>query len=297
MTSKMTLADLIDAYQSDDRSTYQNLLDETRRRHDRMLLRLRREYGEAAIREIDAEMLRLWHTQWSAGGKIAMAHAMISQVRGLSTFGVKTSPKRETLRLKSLLSGMHFQLPKRGRDALTADQAKAVRAEAHRYGWPSIAIAQAFQFDTGLSQKDVIGAWILRRERRNLLGVVWDEREWKGGLRWEEIDRALVLRHRSSGNDLAIIMGLRSAPMVMEELHLLHEREGSFTTSGPIVICEATGRPWNASEFRRKRRMVARSAGVADTVKNMGSTSDAGESPRDAEGRFLSRHARRPSRR
>jgi len=43
---------------------------------------------------------------------------------------------------------------------LSEEQADAIRVEAHKQNRASIALAQAFQFDTALSQKDVVGEWV-----------------------------------------------------------------------------------------------------------------------------------------
>ena len=43
----------------------------------------------------------------------------------------------------------------------------------------------------------------------------------------------------------------------------------------PVIVNEATGMPWTASEYRRKWRIVARYAGLPDNVFNMDSRSGA----------------------
>lgn len=63
-------------------------------------------------------------------------------------------------RLHNILSKMEFENPRRRTSIITAEQAVLIRQEAHRIGHPSIALAQAIQFDLMLRQKDVIGEWI-----------------------------------------------------------------------------------------------------------------------------------------
>ena len=44
----------------------------------------------------------------------------------------------------------------------------AIVEKAHEMRRDSIALAQAIQFETGLSQKDVIGEWVPESELQNL---------------------------------------------------------------------------------------------------------------------------------
>ena len=53
--------------------------------------------------------------------------------------------------------------------------------------------------------------------------------------------------------------------MVRDELDRLGR---DIPMTGPLIICEATGRPFANNEFRRKWRIVATKAGVPDTVRN-----------------------------
>jgi site-specific recombinase XerD len=74
---------------------------------------------------------------------------------------------------------------------------------------------------------------------------------------------------------------LAAAEMVMEELALSVELPADqltrslFPASGPIVICDTSGIPWSANEYRRKWRIVANHAGVPKTVRNMDSRAGA----------------------
>jgi len=147
-----------------------------------------------------------------------------------------------------------------------------LRAKAHEMGHHSIALAQAFQFECTLRQKDVIGEWVPLNE----LGTteVIDQRyeiKWLRGIRWSEIDEDLILVHETSKKNKEITVNLRLAPMVMEELALLGERP----TIGPLIVEERTGLPWRNHFFRRKWRDVARACGLPDTVKNMDSRAGA----------------------
>jgi hypothetical protein len=102
--------------------------------------------------------------------------------------------------------------PKPRTERLTAEQAVAVRKVAREhFGWPSIALAQALQFDLMLRQKDVIGEWVPRRgaghQRRESTGALESTDKWLRGLRWSEVNENLILKHNTSkrGKDLRSI--------------------------------------------------------------------------------------------
>jgi hypothetical protein len=80
---------------------------------------------------------------------------------------------------------------------MTAAQCRLLRSNAHEHGRPSVAVEQAFVFELGLRQKDVIGEWIPIKWP-GLSDVVWGPRKWLMGIRWDEIDADLILRHRLS---------------------------------------------------------------------------------------------------
>lgn len=138
-----------------------------------------------------------------------------------------------------------------------------------------------------LSQKDVIGEWVplsevgasdiikpsgdnLWSRRRNSKGG-----KWLPGLLWSQIDESLILRRREKDGDIEF--DLKVAPMVLEELALYSRTpiarltRAALPTSGPMILCEVTGWPYLTAEFRRKWRILAKDAGVSDTIKNMDS--------------------------
>jgi hypothetical protein len=52
--------------------------------------------------------------------------------------------------------------------------------------------------------------------------------------------------------------------------------------SGPVIECELTSYPWSTSEFRRKWRILATTAGIPTTVRNMDSRAGAISEATDA---------------
>ena len=94
---------------------------------------------------------------------------------------------------------------------MTAEQARAICAKAHEKGRPSIALAQALQFEAGLPQKDVIGEWIPIDEPGEDSNVTFEDKEkWVRGLRWENIDQNLILRKNTAYGE--VVADLRMRP-------------------------------------------------------------------------------------
>ena len=264
----LTLSSLIQIYQTDPNSTFHKIGYSTRRTHEYLHKRLVREQGNERLAGITLRQIHGWHKEWTGpdGNKLAVAHAMIGQLRTLFTFGATMLEDAECTRLCAL-SKMRFPMSKARTERLTEDHVRAIRAKARETGQASIALAQAFQFDVELTQRDAIGEWVALKES-GTSDIVNENLKWVRGLRWSDIDNNLVLRRRAIGGwQKEIEVDLRKdAPMVMEELRLLGDRPNRG--AGPIIICESTGLPWSAAEFRRKWRIIADAVGVPKTVKN-----------------------------
>ena len=73
-------------------------------------------------------------------------------------------------------------------------------------------------------------------------------------------------------------MDLNRYPLVGRELRAKIAREGELPQRGPVIVCEKTGRPWIANEFRRWWRKIADDVGVKKTIKNAASRKKHGRS-------------------
>jgi len=264
-----TLRSLIKCYETDPDSGFRKLRYQIRKNYGHVLKRLYDNQGDELIADIKARTVLAWHKEWSGDGqRVAMAKVMVSMLRTVVGFGATFLEDAECIRLKAVLSGMRFKHPKPRTERMTAEMVIAVRKQAHTWGWYSIALAQALQFDLTLRQKDVIGEWVPLTEP-GMTDITWSGQKWLHGLRWSEIDQNLIIRHVTSKTGKELEVNLHHAQMVQEELTAMQERLGSLPSSGPIVVCEGTGKPWVSAEFRRKWRWVAKAAGVPDSVRNM----------------------------
>lgn len=276
-----TLGALIDLYQTDPHSSYRKVRPSTRAGYDHDLAVLARSVGHATLTAITGRAISEWHALWrqpaESGGKprVRRAHGLVTMLRMLASYGVafgEDAVQTACLRLKAILENLRFETAPPRSGELTAEMAAAVIAAAHAQGRPSIALAQAMQFELALRQKDVIGEWVDMNEPG--LSAVTDRRQkWLWGLRWEEIDDRLVLRHplsKSNGRKVGEY-DLRLYPMVAQEVTRLPQDK----RSGPVVICEGTGLPYRRRHFAESWRAVAAAAGVPSDVFNMDSRAGA----------------------
>lgn len=265
-----TIEALAHAYRTDEDSPYHKKRYVTRKHYDKLVEKIVNEHGHERVADMKGRMVKRWHDDWTADGKIALGHALVGMLRTLINFGSSMMDDDDCARLSAKMSDMRFSLPKPRNSFLTAEMAEAFRAKAHEKGYHSMALAQAFQFELMLRQKDVIGEWVPISEP-GMSDVVSKGEKWLRGLRWEEIDENLILRHVTSKRGKEVEHNLRNAPMVMEELALLGDRKAS----GPIIVTERTQLPWNTYYFRHTWRAIATAAGLPKEVRNMDSRSGA----------------------
>lgn len=265
-----TMSSLVHCYKHDPESNYQRIRFTSRQHYDTLCRYLIRDHGQDRLEEITGRTLRHWYRAWSEGGRVTMAHSMVGMLRTLATFGSTLLDDLQCQRIKGLLHDLKFSMGKPRTERLTSEQADMIRAKAHEMGRPSLALAQALQFEAMLRQKDVIGEWVPISET-GISDVHKGNEKWLRGLRWEEIDENLILRHITSKRQKAIELDLKLMPMVMEELATLPHKG----RVGPVIVCEWGSLPWTNAEFRRWWRMVARACGIPDAVRNMDSRAGA----------------------
>lgn len=274
-----TLRSLMRSYKTDPDSQYRKIRYNSRVHYDALMSLIETEHGDKLLADLKGRTFSRLHEDWTKDGKIAIAHAKIGMLRTLFSFGATLLEDVDCERLSGVLSKMRFAMPKPRTERLTAAQAIAIRAKARELGRPSIALAQAFQFECMLRQKDVIGEWVPIREP-GMSDVQADGLKWLRGIRWEEIDQNMTLRHLTSKRQKMIEINLKNAPMVLEELAISAIYD--LPANGPIIVSEFDGLPWTAPEFRRWWRIVAEAAGVPKTVRNMDSRAGAISEATDA---------------
>jgi hypothetical protein len=281
----MKISDLIESYRTDEASNYGRLRFRTRGHYDSLCRRLSADLGDKKIAEIKARDLIVVHQAWTASG-IAMAHGLVGMLRTLCSYGAAVLENDACTALSGKMHVMRFQMAKPRTMRITAPQVVAIRRTAHAMGLHSIARAQAFQFDCMFRQRDVIGEWIPVNEPGDS-DTLWHGQKWLRGIRWEEITENRVLTHTTSKRLKEVEIDLKLAGMVMAELGAVE-----WPTNGPVIVSEATERPYTAHEYRRLWRSVARAAGVPDSVFSMDTRAGAISEATDAGASLeLVRHA------
>lgn len=273
-----SLRALIFGFQKDKDSGYAKLDWSTRATLDRELRHINTDHGHLMLADLNArEFLRIYNGyRWPEGtddgtpGKVALSYQRISTIRRLLKYGAVFELDPNCKRLKEMLSDMEFQLPKAREESITLRQCEDIIAVAHQEGFPSIALAQALQFDLRVRQRDVIGVWVPVSEPG--ISVINPNvgRKWLRGMRHEEISSTFNISHpisKSRHHGKVLDRDLRLYPMVMAEL----ERIPQEKRRGPLVVCELTGRPWRGNTFRMHWRKIATKAGVPEGVWNMDS--------------------------
>jgi hypothetical protein len=264
-----TLGELVGLYRTDTRSPYRTLRFGVRSNTDNWLDRIAEDHGHLRLAELNADGIRELYDLWADGGtKLASGHGFATKLRGLFGFGTTVLDDPRCQRLSTIMNKMRFTNPPARTERLTADHVVAIRAKAHELGKPSIALAQAIQYECWLTQKDTIGEYVPATEPGSS-DIIVDGNKWLYGVRWEEIDGNLILRHVSSYGNKPLELDLKRAPMVLEELQ---RQFPDHPKKGPIIVSEWSGKPWSAAEYRRWWRRLADAAGVPKSIKNMDSS-------------------------
>lgn len=260
-----TFSDLIKAYRAHENSPYHKLKHGVRKNYDQGINRLDREIGPDRVADWSAARVQsIYDTSWTAGGKISTGQSLLAKLRLLCSFGSVVLNSEACTRLSTIIGQMRFAPAPPRTEVLTIQHVRAIRAAAtSQFAWPSIALAQALQFEIPkIRQVEILGEWVPMSEP-GPDDINNGSEKWVGGLLWSDIDDKMVLRREfSSGRVLNL--DLRRFSMIMEEINNVPPWK---RTAGPMVICEYSGKPWTASEFRRKWRLVAEKAGVPSNIQ------------------------------
>lgn len=274
-----TMGDLIESYKTHEDSPFGRISHASRLLYVSHCGRIAKDLGDHLLSQIRPKDFDDWYEQWVQDSGKSTAHGLVTMLRGLLNFGMKVLDDRNCERLAVALRNLRIEGVKRRTERLTNAQVDAIRAKAHEMGRPSIALAQAIQWDLKLKQIDVIGQWVPESERGEAY-YTHAGQKWQRGVRWEEvheIDGRLILRHVTTykNKNEEVDHDLSNAPMVLAELAMLEKRLGKRPTSGAMVLHDYQDRPWGAYEFRRLWRLIAKAAGVPKSVKNMDSVRSA----------------------
>lgn len=249
-----TIRSLLSIYQRHEDSPFHLLKPGSRHPYTVYLGKLEAHVGRRRIEEVSGLDIKRWHRVWSAEGKhLAAAEMSRTVLESALSFGVsaRLTGCAELLAVLREARKDRKRMPRRRprTQKLSADQVTAARAAAHAVGRPSRALAYALAFEAALRLWDVIGQWY-PLDWPGMTDIVDSRRQLKWfGLRWEDIDRDMVLRFTPSktGDTTAasVTYPLRQAPMVLEELRHWPEEQ----RHGPLIVSEETGLPYDDQVF------------------------------------------------
>jgi hypothetical protein len=257
-----TVASLASRYRFDPASPYHKLRHKTRDHYDFMINRIVKNYGPRKLADLTEDDIIEVYEQWRRQGKIATGKVTVTVFRILIHFGNAVLHDGACQRLSGVFNTLVFDAPAPRNKRLTEVQARAIASKAHEMGFPSIALAQALQFDCALTQRDVVGEWVPIPEP-GVSDITANGKKWLRGARWEEVDENMVFRHPASRDGKILERRLSKAPMVMEEIARIGERP----TSGAMIVSKV-GVPYETISFRRLWRKIADAAGVPKDVHN-----------------------------
>lgn len=277
-----TLAGLIRCYEMKPTSPFQTIRHGSqvtaRNRHNRLI----NDYGKVPVSDITLDLVTDWRANWIKEVRdrnpnsnnpqvgLSMANTLVDTLRQLLIFGASRLKDQACKVARAELHDSKFKKPKKGDKFLTRDHAVAFRRAAHAMGFPSMAQAQAIQYDTGFRQKDVVGEWLPQSDVNSPPSdVLRGADKWCYGVRWNEIAQTgnkLVLNHTTSKREKIWSGNIAMCVMIMAEFQAMPQ---PLPASGPVIIDESTGRPYSASQFRKRWRKIAKAAGIPDDVCNM----------------------------
>lgn len=193
--------------------------------------------GERRVDRVTGADLRRWHASFAAPGK-AKAQPRLRRAQG----AMKA--------LRRIVSwGVQLRLP-------GCADLRVILREA-RFTMP----APRESAPTSLRQTDCIGRWEPVDQVEGQGGYLHAGRRWSGGLLWQDI-RDGVLAKRTTKTGAPIKFAIAALPLVIAEIANVPEEK----RIGPMVVDEATDRPYRHRWFATIWRRIARKAGIPDSV-------------------------------
>jgi len=265
-----TIGWLCEAFETDEESPFREKRHATQIFYARYLKIIKQTVGNRNLHGIIGRDLRRWHKEWLSEIGERSAYACIQTLRRIMKYGAADLGDPLCRQLTMIFTDVTFSSPSSRKVRPTYDQIVAFREAAHEEGRPSIALAVSLQFDLSLRQKDAIGEWV----PDNLgSGITRHGKRWQLGLTWDQIDSDWVMRKPTSKSNggVAAEQPIADYPDTLNELQRI-PRERRI---GPVVLDEASGKPYTASHFSRLFRKIADKAGWPKELYNMDSRAGA----------------------
>jgi hypothetical protein len=261
-----TLGSLLKLYQAHEESPYRNLKRASLHAYNHYLRRLIDAYGDVRLDRVTGIEIKRWHKTWLGdGSRVASAAMAVAVMKAALRFG-RVLGLPHCGELKSVLADLRLPKPKARTFAPTAADVEKLRAAAHALGHHRAAFAYALQFEACVRQWDLIGQWEPLSDPRPS-AILHHGKKWIGPS-WSAIDRNLVLSLTPSKTERTtgakVHVDLSRCPMIMTELAMIPVE----ACSGPLIVNEATGRPYARQAWEWLWQAVREAAGLPSELWN-----------------------------
>lgn len=263
-----SMKSLIDQYQIVPESSYHELRSNSRESYHETLKLLARTVGDRQLKNLTGVDFKRWYAKFkepSAPGepeRVRRAYKALQLVRILMKFGVMMN-FTECIRLNTVLGAMEFSVPKPRTVAIEFHHVQEICQLAIAQGRPSIALAQALQFELTLRQIDVIGRWEKTDDIENG-GIIYKGKRWRDGLLWSHLSAEGVLSKMTSKTEQMAEHDTKAYPF----LRTIIDAVPAAKRFGPMIVDEETGRPYRYKVFARTWRALADEVGVPKEIWN-----------------------------
>jgi hypothetical protein len=234
---------LLDLYERDPESKYQELKPGVMETYNVYIRRLREHIGNLRVDQADGRDLKRWFATWrtdpDGSDHLPRARMVLAVLKAAISFGV-TCRLPGCRAFQEVMGEIEFPSPRSRTFAPTAQQIEAARKAAHAAGHPRRALLYALVYDTTGRAFNFLGRWlpISYQKPSSVLGY---GKKWIGP-HWSVIDDQLMMNIQPTKTEnttaVEVSFDLSICPMVMEELALIPPAE----RKGPIIIHERTGR-------------------------------------------------------
>lgn len=263
-----TFKSLFRLYQTDPDSSFNDKIKpRTRENYAYSLSALEDVIGSCQVERTTGSDTWRWYKMIAARTSPNYARYMITApLKAALHYGV-ANRVRGCPELSTAMSAIKFPMGGKRQSKLTYDQIEAFCEHAHDLKRHSMALGLSLQFHLMLRQRDVIGEWL--EDRDNKISGIDNVRNgrwvWNDGLTWAHIDAQGILRKVTSKTQAPVVHDMGKHPTLLIELDLVPLSR----RNGPLVINEATGLPYERRQYSDAFRLIARKAGIADTIWSM----------------------------
>jgi hypothetical protein len=232
-----TVKGLVKRYQLDPASPFQAVKYNTRRTYGELMDKIERAFGARALAALGNSDFARWYHEAKrpklpeGSQRTTKAVNIMRMVRRLLSFGV-AAELPECRRLHEIVSHMRFAGPARNRNQLTLEQVRAFLPAAFAAGRPSLALATAIQFETGMRQKDVIGEWEPINQEIVQGGIILNGHRWANGLTWADLGEDLVFHKATTKTGAIVSHDLKISPLVMDVLREMKKQAVHMLQTG-----------------------------------------------------------------